>query len=597
MSIRTTLGPYHSNDINSSYDTANALNQLSARIGSGGDGGDTGSPPIAITGTGDPGLTRSQAVAAFFDAPPNAIRTTGYYTPGDGGAGLHVRVNTAPTTHEAYFSTADGSFYELVPENNQLNIHQFGAIHMLDFSTQPAMNDPDDIYPAWLRADKFIAAKGYAGVTLNFLSGMYFTSRAMNFKRATYIIKGAGRLGTYFRSPPYESVFVTCYTWSAGTDYSLQPFNQSLSVGQAFWINKGDPGEGNCYRVTVAGTSSATVPADLAGKTTPGVNYTTGTMTVQWEKYIGPGGDYDYDIEYPHQAPDCQFLDFQIWSFWEPRFGPLHKWPDENLNVAGKPIVPCGILLRVRGTVRNVSVFQTGGHGIACVANGDPEVTGAGNCNGFYLENIVVRWCALDGIHVGYSDANAGSIRFCDTEDCGRFGIADWSFLGNNYRDCQDAFSGNKGSSLSHYPAICRYNGWLWLASSAHIGFSDFPFYVNEEPGITQPHGAVAGNPTTPWLFFGGDGTLSINAVVTGAISGTTLTVSAVTSGAIVAGNMLATPHDNQGHVVSGPRVIAGTLVQPFGTAGTTGTGGVGTYAVMRRKLLHLVRSTSWMYQ
>ena len=58
-------------------------------------------------------------------------------------------------------------------------------------------------------------------------------------------------------------------------------------------------------------------------------------------------------------------------------------------------------------------------------------------------------------------------------------------------------------------------------------------------------------------------------ASVTGAISGTTLTVSAVTSGTIVAGM-----------TITGAGVAADTIVLPFGTAGTTGSGGTGTYAV-----------------
>jgi hypothetical protein len=57
----------------------------------------------------------------------------------------------------------------------------------------------------------------------------------------------------------------------------------------------------------------------------------------------------------------------------------------------------------------------------------------------------------------------------------------------------------------------------------------------------------------------------SINAVVTGAISGTTLTVSAVTSGTL-----------SIGVVLSGTGVTVGTTITALGT----GTGGVGTYTV-----------------
>jgi hypothetical protein len=59
--------------------------------------------------------------------------------------------------------------------------------------------------------------------------------------------------------------------------------------------------------------------------------------------------------------------------------------------------------------------------------------------------------------------------------------------------------------------------------------------------------------------------TESVNAVVTGSISGTTLTVSAVTSGFL-----------SVGAVISGAGITVGTTITAFGT----GTGGVGTYTI-----------------
>lgn len=66
---------------------------------------------------------------------------------------------------------------------------------------------------------------------------------------------------------------------------------------------------------------------------------------------------------------------------------------------------------------------------------------------------------------------------------------------------------------------------------------------------------------------YGYENTLSITsgAVVTGAISGTTMTVTAVTSGTIAVGQM-----------VTGTNVVAGTAITALGT----GTGGTGTYTV-----------------
>jgi hypothetical protein len=60
-------------------------------------------------------------------------------------------------------------------------------------------------------------------------------------------------------------------------------------------------------------------------------------------------------------------------------------------------------------------------------------------------------------------------------------------------------------------------------------------------------------------------GTVSSDAVVTGAISGTTLTVSAVTSGTLAVGQL-----------ITGAGVAASTYITALGT----GTGGTGTYTV-----------------
>jgi hypothetical protein len=68
-----------------------------------------------FSGSGDPGLTRAQAIATTFTSPPPAMRTTGYAAVGDGGEGFYVKVAGAPTNHTAFFTTTDGSIYELRP--------------------------------------------------------------------------------------------------------------------------------------------------------------------------------------------------------------------------------------------------------------------------------------------------------------------------------------------------------------------------------------------------------------------------------------------------------------------------------------------------
>lgn len=73
---------------------------------------------------------------------------------------------------------------------------------------------------------------------------------------------------------------------------------------------------------------------------------------------------------------------------------------------------------------------------------------------------------------------------------------------------------------------------------------------------------------------------LTVPATFTASMSGTTMTVTAVASGTIAAGAYLT----NQNSQVS-----SFTAVQPYGTAGTTGVGGTGTYAI--------TASQSWVSQ
>ncbi len=539
----------------------------------------SGGGPINITGTGDPGLTATQLMAASFESPPNAVRTTGYYVPGDWGDGLYVRVDTEPT-YPGYITTADSNFYQLVPENGQIKLDNFGVKKMTSgniFDIIPD-GDPYDCYPAWKNADKYIAKTG-TDLTLKFGAGVFFFSRPIHLRRCPYVIKGMGQFGTYMRIPPYQDGIIVTYTWSLGHDYTLQGGNAHVAVGSSFW----DASNGNCFRVVTEGNLGANYPVDLAAANDPAVTYTTGTAQVRFEKNVGPDSFDDLYFAYDgSMGAGSRIEDLHIWSQWDARnSSPLfNKFPDENLDVSGTPIYPCGIMLRSRAIVRNVRVTQSGGHGIACVANGDPELKGAGNVNGFDLQHIVSYYNAKDGIHVGYSDANAGSVQYVDTYDNGRGGIWDWSFLGNNYSDCQDAFSGfytnpRFGVALCQYPNVCIYNGWQWTMRLPAIGANDAtPTGLNEEPGVLVP--AAGGTVINAWAGYGGTGSIGIDAVVTGSISGTTLTVSAITSGTLAVGNMIATPQDSDGRQVSGPRVAVGTVITALGT----GTGGIGDYTV-----------------
>jgi hypothetical protein len=519
--------------------------------GSGTGGGGT------FTGTGDPGLTRSQAIATNFSNPPDAIRTTSYSTPGDGGGGLHLKVTIPPADHPAWFQTADGSYYELQLENGQVNLPQFGAIPMSNYLVMPTFLGPEDTYQAWVAADKFMAAKGPG--TLYVPTGVWFTSRTINFNRQSYVVRGASPGSfCYIRTPPYVDAMVVCHLYSLGKDYST--LNATPQTGQGFWRRAGDPGAGNCYRCIVGGTLGGTDNVLVDTANDPSATYTWGTAQFKFEKYVGPGSVDDYNIVYPSSA-SMTIKDLQYWSFWEshstdPNY---NKWPDQLLDASGTPTYVCAIILRGRGRVENVNITSYQGFGLACIANGDPYLQGAGNCNGFHLDHIVTYFNGKAGVHTGYSDCNAGYVGYLDTAFNGRFGIEEFSFLGNTYLACQNAFDGHYGAfnAPKQYPSGCTYNGFAWVARLPHIGVDPWPTggphaYHGDEPGVSGS-----------WTKWYGDGNVEARGTLTGSIAGTVLTVSATSLTTIAVGDM-----------ISGSGVTAGTRITSLGT----GTGGTGTY-------------------
>lgn len=70
--------------------------------------------------------SRAAAQAAAIPAFQDFLRIAGYYEAGDGGGGLYRRVSSLPG-HPLSLATADGSFWELVPENGIINVLQAGA--------------------------------------------------------------------------------------------------------------------------------------------------------------------------------------------------------------------------------------------------------------------------------------------------------------------------------------------------------------------------------------------------------------------------------------------------------------------------------------
>lgn len=529
-------------------------------------------PPINITGTGDPGLTRLQAEAASFASPPNAIRLTGYYAEGDEGAGaFYTKVDTEPT-HLGKIVTADNHFYEYVVENNTINIGHFGARPLPFYNVE----DPAyDIYPMMLAIDKYLFAKTLRGITVLVPPLVYYTTKTINLRRVYWHLKGSGG-NSMLRAPWNVSILAICDTNGIGVDASRFPnpgsfSNGPVAVGQMFYKNTFQGNPGGLYRCTVSGVASGN--EDLVG-TDPTATYTSLFASFKYEGNVGPGTDYDYYI-YPDFATAGGTIleDLTFWSFWIGRnAGGL--FPNQNPDSSGTPQYTCGVVMRSRAIIRNCNFIQFNGFGLAIVADGDPFLQGAGNVNGFDLEHVVVSYNGKAGIHVGLSDANAGSGRWIDSDHNGRAGIEDFNFLGNSWEDCQFAFDGHPDVSQRQYPSACVYNGNLWTARYYLNGNDDYPQYINEEPGIDYVQ-AGSTNSTIAWMPIFGSNTYDVGGVITGSISGTTLTVTAVASGAVAVHNLIAT----RSYTITTGRVIPGTRI----VAQLTGTaGGTGTYTVDR---------------
>ncbi len=544
-------------------------------------------PPISITGTGDPGLTRAQAIASTFAAPPNAIKTIGYDTPGDLGGGLHVRVETEPT-HPGYFTTADGSFYELVAENNEINIAQFGAKPLPFYNVE----DPSvDCYPAFLACDKYLFNDGTGtrrGIRVIVPPLVYYTTKTINIRRCAWHLIGAtGGNDSLIRAPWNVSPIAINGNQGgsgigAGADYSLFPYGYvNMSVGQAFFRSADQTFPGAVYRCVTAGVGggasgpddpiTGTDPTHIYQGTNPGA-----LAQFKYETSIGPDTAFDYDITNSLNGAGGTIIEnLTFWSFWGGVGGTNGVFPDEDPDISGEPQYRAGVIMRIRAIIRNCFFSSFNGFGLAIVGDGDPSLKGVGNVNGFDVEHIVISGNGKAGYHIGYSDANAGSSRYIDSSYNGRCGIEDFNFLGNSHEDAQFAFDGNYGVAQKQYPSACTYDGNVWSVRIWINGGDVQPQYINEEPGITYLDPGGSGANVIPWIPNFGANDQDIGCVITGSIAGNTLTVTAIVSGSspIAMGNMICT----RSYTVTSGRVRPGTKI----VAQLTGTtGGIGTYTV-----------------
>jgi hypothetical protein len=536
------------------------LSITTATVGTGGGTGGGGGGSTTVTGGGLGFKFDTVDAAKAADIPtaasggPSWIQTMGYHAVDDRGGATHKRVASAPTNHPAWFRSHDGAFWELMYTGEDLRIEQFGARTMIFFNNQPAQGAADDIYPMWKAADKFMDAYNLRGATLRFAPGqIYYTSVPIHLKRIICAIKGgSGDNGSVLRYPAYSDGLICNYQWGCGRDYNLALNNFGYHKGQAAWVVQ----TGDVWRAQNEGSTDSTA-MPLVGTGT----VTWGSITFKWEKNVGPNSFEDFDIggdpgQNSAVTSKCENMTF--WSFWDSHDTDpnKNKWPDQTPDSSGTAQYWCGMVMRARMVVRECYFYQNAGHGLAIVGDGDPLLQGTGNVNGFDIQHIISYYNGKAGIATGYSNSNAGSGFNIDTALNGTYGVQEWGFLGNNWFSSQQAFDGALLGGRRQYYPTCRYNGKHWVAKLPELGLEAWPAYINEEPGGSN----------NAWIDWGnwGDDPLG---VVTGSISGNTLTVTAVTTG---------TPNLAIGRMLKGTGIRPGTRV----TVVLTGTGGTGTYTV-----------------
>jgi hypothetical protein len=454
--------------------------------GTGGGGGSV------VTGAAATFDTLATLQAATVDAGINYVRTAGYYAIGDGGGAAYRRKANGETDYDLDRTSNGGTVkWELIPERMEIWLKQAGARGPSTFNTQD-----NDCYPAFRAIDKFAQAKGLTGYSLRIDSGLYYSSKAWQFKRITTKVIGtangsSGGGGTCLRFPADQSGLITNYKWGMGHDYMMAlgnwnftdplPAAQGGAIGRGICVYSGAGGgvpDGSVYRCVGAGTSPSNGAAAIVS-ITPGVDIPWGTMKIRYEGNIitdpVPGGgtmDYDCGADDNHSAGGCLFENLQLWGYFDGNTGVNAKWKHNN----------AGIVMRIRGHISNCFTLGFAGHGIAAVADGDVDLGGPGNTNGCYIEHCASYWNGFDGIHIGWSNGNCCVVVCADVSSNGRWGIADWSFLGSSITGVESAYDGRAFAASRQYYGQCQYQGWIYLARLPILGNDAWPAYINENP-------------------------------------------------------------------------------------------------------------------
>lgn len=454
-------------------------------------------------GTGDPGLTRAQAAATTFTTPPAAIRTIGYDSADDLGGGLYVKVTSQPT-HKAKFQTVDGTWYELKHD---------GRVWLAQLGGKPTVTAwnarENDIADALNDCVDYIVFNRFGSCDLHIHSGTYYQTKTCQLKGGSFNVRGSGKSGTFIMPETFVTGFVAHHP-----NFSFEAFgtlyynNRGWELGETWFTAGGTPGtsSAHCYICTQAGVSSA----DGSGKPTgTGTGYIDGTAKFDYYREAtrveltttGWSGELSNMALYSHFDGSTIGGGGSFAQTHAPAPGP---WPQFSspVSYAAGPWKPSfGFLGRVRGHVHHVSMDGFSAHGCAFIANGDFDfVTITGNVNFWCVTDSSFYYNAMDGLHVSFSDGNAGYAAHIDVSGNGRWGIRDQSFLGNMYVQVQSANDGRASNAANkRFSGGVTHAGYWYYAKLGYIGVTPMPNW-----------GAVAPTPgasNAAWELYGGDGT------------------------------------------------------------------------------------------
>jgi hypothetical protein len=413
--------------------------------GSGGSGGTVGGISSAnFIDVTD--LISSTTFPTIAEGGPSWVTSRGLTTVGDTPVwNVYFRQNTAPASPwpaVAQRQSVDGSYWVLQPQNGEIWVEQCGA------QARPNNDKSFDNWPRFEDAKIVILMSRDQGKTVGTMrigNGIFYLSKAHSIEGGGYHIRGLSMNNTSFIRCPYNSDGIQIQK-SYG---SAATFGHEGGAYLSFFdSNKGQEyyNDGiHVYVCTQAGRGSSTGPTGTGTGIVDGAAVFDYVRDLTWAEQRFSGAQEHYTIS-----------DLTIWSYWD------HtnlSQNDDDVTVPGGGY-HSGIVMRSKSTIRDVFTLGFSGHGVAIVADGDPELRGPGNTNGWRIYNLLSNYNQYDGLHIGYSDANAGNIIGLDTAYNGRWGYKDAGFLTNTAIDLQSAFDGNvTGGGQGKYMGTVTHKG------------------------------------------------------------------------------------------------------------------------------------------